>query len=371
MATFMDAHTIIGKNSKFIIEEYCTIISVQKNNGCKYLNVWLDKKKDKVFFLIDAINKDSIIKYHNQIDGLIPNEIVQLNNEISRILLNSDQDFNLPSDTDLSEIKVFKHPDYRAYLVTDTSNTRLLQHKIGIYNTYKLLSKHEKIIFKEVHEFGGREIESEKEGYIASFTSSYQALECANSIQEKLKRIAELINFKIGVHGGVPAKNSNTSQNNIIKFTRYLSWLGNDKQIVISSLVHELFTDYEGVNFMDDPDRVRWLHPCEGKFLEKLMDVLTQNWRNSRFDINDFSIKMSMSKSHLYRNCKKITGVSINILLRDYRLFRSLEILNKTDSNISQTAFQTGFSSPSYFAKRFKNKFGIQPTSFLKNSVAT
>ncbi len=371
MATFMDAHIIIGKNAKSIIEEYCTIISGQKNNSCKYLNSWLDEKKDKVFFLIDAINKESIIKFHNQIDGLIPNEIVQLNNDISRILLNSDQDFNLSCDTDLSEIKVFKHPDYRAYLVTDTSNTRLLQHKIGIYNTYKLLSKHEKIIFKKVHEFGGHEIESEEEGYIASFTSSCQALECAYSIQEKLNQIAELINFKIGVHAGVPTKNSNASQNNIIKFARYLSWLGIDKQIVISSLVHELFTDYNGMNFMDDPDRVRWLHPCEGKFLEQLMDVLTENWQNSKFDINDFSIKMSMSKSHLYRNCKKIIGVSINTLLRDYRLIKSLEILNKTDSNISQTAFQTGFSSPSYFAKRFKNKFGIQPTSFLKNSVAT
>ncbi len=329
------------------------------------------KKKDKVFFLIEAIDKKSIKKLHGQIDGLILNEILELNNEISRVLLNGDKDFNLSCDTELSDINIFKHPDYRAFLVTDTSNSRLLQHQIGIYKTYKLLSKHEEIIFEKVHEYGGYEIESEEEGRIASFTSSCQALECANSIQEELKQMTDLLNFKIGVHAGIPIKNSNASKNNIIKFARYLSWLGNEKQIVISSIVHELFTDYDGVNFINDPDRVRWLHPCEGKFLEQLMNVLTENWQNSKFEINDFSIKMSMSKSHLYRNCKKIIGISVNTLLRDYRLMRSLEILNKTDSNISQTTFQTGFNSPSYFAKCFKNKFGFQPTSFLKNSVAT
>jgi len=46
-------------------------------------------------------------------------------------------------------------------------------------------------------------------------------------------------------------------------------------------------------------------------------------------------------------------------------LLQSLDLL-KTDRNISQTTFDCGFSSPSYFTKCFQKRFGIQPLTYLK-----
>lgn len=74
---------------------------------------------------------------------------------------------------------------------------------------------------------------------------------------------------------------------------------------------------------------------------------------------------MSMSKSKLYRKSTSLTGFSPNSLLREYRLLKSLDLL-KTDRNISQTMFDCGFSSPSYFTKCFQKRFGMQPLNFLK-----
>ena len=54
------------------------------------------------------------------------------------------------------------------------------------------------------------------------------------------------------------------------------------------------------------------------------------------------------------------------MLLREYRLLQALDLLRNEDRNISQTTFDTGFSSPSYFTKCFKKKFGILPMAYLE-----
>lgn len=367
----MDSHFITGENTVFIAEEYCSAMSEQKKYNCKYLNYWIDKKKDKVFFLIDAPDKDSIKKLHNLIDGLFPKEIFLVNGKISDALRSKNIADKTTNEIENSEIKIINYKGYRTFLVTNTTNSRLLQYQLGIHNAHKLLSLHDEVIFEQVQKFGGHEIESEEEGFVIFFTSSHQALECANSIQKELNTTSKLIDLRIGIHTGLPSSKNNVQNDDIIKIARYFCRMGKKKQIVISSIVRELYTDHNNHKIMDDPDRVRWLFKCEGEFLEQLMDTLINNWQNPKFGINDFCLQMSMSKSHLYRKCKTIIGVSLNSLLGDFRLLKSLEILNKTDSNISQTSFDTGFTNASYFSKCFKNKFGIQPTFFLKNFITT
>jgi AraC-like DNA-binding protein len=58
-----------------------------------------------------------------------------------------------------------------------------------------------------------------------------------------------------------------------------------------------------------------------------------------------------------------LVGKSPNIFLRDYRLNKAFELLEKQRSNISEIAYQTGFSSPAYFSKCFHKKYGILPSN--------
>jgi AraC-like DNA-binding protein len=78
---------------------------------------------------------------------------------------------------------------------------------------------------------------------------------------------------------------------------------------------------------------------------------------------------MSTSKPQLYRKSKATTGMSPNELLREYRLLQALDVLRNEDRNISQTTFDTGFSSPSYFTKCFQKRFGLQPLAYLKSEI--
>ncbi|MDP9041826.1 MAG: AraC family transcriptional regulator [Bacteroidota bacterium] len=44
-----------------------------------------------------------------------------------------------------------------------------------------------------------------------------------------------------------------------------------------------------------------------------------------------------------------------------------MKLLGKNAGNISEIAFETGFSSPSYFTKCFKRKFGLLPAAYLNS----
>jgi AraC-like DNA-binding protein len=60
-----------------------------------------------------------------------------------------------------------------------------------------------------------------------------------------------------------------------------------------------------------------------------------------------------------------LTGKSPNTFIKDYRLNEAVKLLNKNAGNISEIAFETGFSSPSYFSKCFQKKYGHFPTGYL------
>ena len=63
-----------------------------------------------------------------------------------------------------------------------------------------------------------------------------------------------------------------------------------------------------------------------------------------------------------------LVGKSPNIFLRDYRLDKAVVLLEKGNGNISEVAYQTGFSSPAYFSKCFHKKFGIRPSNIVTNN---
>ena len=71
--------------------------------------------------------------------------------------------------------------------------------------------------------------------------------------------------------------------------------------------------------------------------------------------------EMGLSRVQLYRKVKALTGQSPVELVRTARLQRGKRLLETTDMTIAEVAYDVGFSSPSYFAKCFKDEFGVSP----------
>jgi transcriptional regulator GlxA family with amidase domain len=59
---------------------------------------------------------------------------------------------------------------------------------------------------------------------------------------------------------------------------------------------------------------------------------------------------------------KTLTGRTPVDIIRLSRLNRSKVLLETTDKNVSEVAYEVGFTAPSYFTKCFKDEFGISPS---------
>ncbi|MBR2770892.1 MAG: helix-turn-helix transcriptional regulator, partial [Bacteroidales bacterium] len=102
------------------------------------------------------------------------------------------------------------------------------------------------------------------------------------------------------------------------------------------------------------------------KFMDKFNGILLQHMANSELTVDMLGAEMNLSRVQLYRRVKALSGHSPNELLRMARLSRGKQLLQAGHHNISEAAYAVGFSSPSYFAKCYKDFYGENPTETLK-----
>lgn len=100
------------------------------------------------------------------------------------------------------------------------------------------------------------------------------------------------------------------------------------------------------------------------EFIERAVSLVEANMGNSSLDIDMLCTEMGVSRSSLYRKFADITGQKPTEFVRSIRLRRAAELIKAGGHSISETAYLCGFSSPSYFNRRFKEMFGVSPTEY-------
>jgi signal transduction histidine kinase/DNA-binding response OmpR family regulator len=98
------------------------------------------------------------------------------------------------------------------------------------------------------------------------------------------------------------------------------------------------------------------------RFLEKVSAAIEQNLDNEFFSVEDLASEVAFSRSQLHRKLKALTGKSPNELIREFRLCRAKELLEKGAGNVSEIAMEVGYNSLSYFTRSFKQAFGVSPS---------
>ena len=101
---------------------------------------------------------------------------------------------------------------------------------------------------------------------------------------------------------------------------------------------------------------------ASSRFLARFKEVVEARMSDSEVSVEDLAADMNLSRVQLYRKIKAITDSSPVELLRTARLKRAYQLLVTTDKNISEVAYDVGFTAPSYFTKCFKDEFGISPS---------
>lgn len=107
--------------------------------------------------------------------------------------------------------------------------------------------------------------------------------------------------------------------------------------------------------------------PPDEILLERIQSVLDVYLTESSFSTEDFAIQLGFSRMQLHRKLKALTGLSATEFLRSQRLKLAAQLLEKSDANVSEVCYRTGFNNLSYFAKCFKEVYGTSPSKYPKN----
>ena len=97
-------------------------------------------------------------------------------------------------------------------------------------------------------------------------------------------------------------------------------------------------------------------------FLRKAVASIERSIADENFGVDRFCEEMAMSRMQLHRKLRALTDQSTSEFIRYIRLMRAHELLVKNAGSISEIAYQTGFASPTYFARCFHEQFGCSPS---------
>jgi AraC-like DNA-binding protein len=101
-------------------------------------------------------------------------------------------------------------------------------------------------------------------------------------------------------------------------------------------------------------------------FLQKVDALVQKNLDNSDYNVNELSRDLGMSRMNMYRKFQSLSLPTPSDYMKMYRLKKAMELLKSSTASITEIAYKVGFSSPQYFAKCFKDTYGVTPREVSK-----
>jgi DNA-binding response OmpR family regulator len=103
-------------------------------------------------------------------------------------------------------------------------------------------------------------------------------------------------------------------------------------------------------------------------FLTRAYEELDRRLDDTTFGVDQLAEVLHISRSSLHRKMKSITGLSTGEVIRNYRLRHAAGLLLQ-GFNSQEAAYQSGFGSPAYFSKSFKDVYGLTPTEYARKNL--
>jgi len=110
---------------------------------------------------------------------------------------------------------------------------------------------------------------------------------------------------------------------------------------------------------------------ADEKFLKKLSNYIRDHIDDVDLNVNKTSEDLGISRVHLYRKTKAITGQTPVEFIRNFRLTVAANLIDQENYNVNEISYNVGFQDVSYFRKMFKKKFNISATQYAKREKNT
>jgi AraC-like DNA-binding protein len=357
----MDFHDLPeGVTAAHVAEMHQADLKIEHKYNCRGLTYWCDEQRQTAFCLIEAPNEQAIIDLHEKAHGGVPQRIIEVNDTIVESFLGRIVD---PKKSQNTKLNIINDPAFRTLMVLKIIRTTLRSEGFETLNA--AIRGYNKSITNIISNHNGRIVQEKSNTYLMSFDSVTKAIESASKIQELYNCvITPDLEFLIGISAGIPVTNKDSIFEDTIKKAGYLTSITNGN-IILSPEVKDLY-ESENKNNPIKLEGIATLNTLEMEFVSQLNEYIENVWSNSEITVSDFHNSLGYSKSKLYRTMMSLLGKSPNSFLKDYRLNKALLLLDKRNANISEIAYNTGFSSPAYFSKCFQETYGMLPSKYMK-----
>lgn len=117
---------------------------------------------------------------------------------------------------------------------------------------------------------------------------------------------------------------------------------------------------------LDQTDKVKDIEVKgnDDALMERITRVINDHLDDSNFNVESLIAEVGISRAHLHRKLKEITGVSAGDFIRNLRMQQAEKLIRKGEINITQVAYAVGFNNQSHFSTVFRKYYGMTPSDY-------
>lgn len=130
-------------------------------------------------------------------------------------------------------------------------------------------------------------------------------------------------------------------------------------QSLVLKLIYSLQRESEKQN------KYRYFKSDKARAIDSIIGYIKSNLTED-LSLEAMSEYISISPIYLHRLFKEATGMTIREYVEAERLKKAVFLLTTTELNLTEIAFECGFSSQSYFSSVFKRKMDMSPRQYVK-----
>lgn len=371
MPLYMDFHQFESITVEDVVNAHLADRSVQKKFGVKYHQFWVNEDSGSVFCLIEGPDAESCELCHQEAHGNIACNIQEVEPGLFNLFLgehhSNDEGLTLNHDGSIDKAN-------RILLVADIRGITFLDNARQ-FRKLNMPFKAKKSVVDFLESFGGRFFEHSSDDYlIGVFQSALDTIRYAFKIEHDLLELNQKnaankegrIVFRLAIYRDQPLHHTDGFFEKAIQSAKRMCLVTPPNKITVSANLADLFNMESEAMSTDNThnSNVRFSEADEF-FMKSLFDLTEQNIREENFNVQDLCKQIGISRAQLYRKIHSLTGKSPNHFIRDLRMHKAWQLLKSKRSNITEIAYEVGYSNPSYFSKKFMQSFGHLPSTVL------
>ena len=126
---------------------------------------------------------------------------------------------------------------------------------------------------------------------------------------------------------------------------------------------------YEHTDLLEGKTTPKSVKSPDEKLLANIMKTINDHLDDENLTMDLIASEVGLSRVHLHRKMKDLTGQTPHDFIRKLRLKKAAELLASGKMNVSEVTYTCGFSSPTSFSALFKKFYGVAPSLYYKSKM--